>query len=408
MASMFRRTAALGTAMALAIIGAGTVAAAQAAGATKAPAFLSWRFIYRGSDNADFETVSAVNQRDAWVAGDFTKSTTALIWHWNGKSWRSVRVPDARGFEPSYSDESSASDVWFVGFQNTPAGQTTRALRWTGSGWRNQPMPAGARGFLSLRVLGWNDAWLADALSCPSDSPPARKCRSLLWHWNGTAWQQYELPVGISTLAGSSATNVWVSGYKGDGGSRDELRMHFYAYRWTGSSWHAVTLPHLVSVGCLPEVDTTSPRDVWMTTCAKRGNEDGLALHWNGHHWQHIWNLPSNGPLIDGKLGVWLSMTMRWTPDGVGFAALPAANITMSVPSATTVPGTTTLLAVGATWTSNSARARTFMAIIGGRFGPYRSAASDDDTARPAVRPKLGPADWGGTSSRWQQGRLVG
>jgi hypothetical protein len=70
MAGMLRRTAALGTAVALAITGAGTVSAALAARAAESPAFLSWRFIYRGGDNADFETVSAVNQRDAWVAAD--------------------------------------------------------------------------------------------------------------------------------------------------------------------------------------------------------------------------------------------------------------------------------------------------------------------------------------------------
>jgi hypothetical protein len=48
------------------------------------------------------------------------------------------------------------------------------------------------------------------------------------------------------------------------------------------------------------------------------------------------------------------------------------------------VPGTTTLLAVGETWTTNANRARTYMAIVGGRFGPYRSAADSDKTANPA------------------------
>jgi hypothetical protein len=402
MAGFLRRAAALGiSAAVVASVGAGPATAASQPGAATPPAYLAWRFIYRGSDNASFQTVSAVNQRDAWVAGDYSKNTTALIWHWNGTAWRSVPVPDARGFMPLYSDESSASDVWFVGYQNTPAGQSPRALRWTGSGWRSQPIPSAANGYLSLRVLSWNDAWLADTLSCPSDSPPAQKCSSLLWHWNGRAWQQYELPVGISTLAGSSATNVWVSGYKGDGGRQNELRMHFYAYRWTGSSWHAVTLPHVVSVGCLPEIDTTSPHDVWMTTCAERGKESGLLLHWNGRHWQHIWNLPGEAPIIDGKLGVWLDPTMRWTPDGVGWAALPITGVSMSFPSVTTVPGTTTLLAVGETWTSNSGRARTYMAIIGGRFGRYRPAVTGNRTSSLATRQKVAAPAWTGDARGW-------
>lgn len=372
---IFRRTTALGVAalgvaaLALALAGAGTAAATPTPRAAAQPAFLTWRLIFRGSDNAVFDTATAVNQHDAWVAGDYNKDTTALIWRWNGKSWHSVRVPDARGFMPFYSDESSADDVWFVGYQNTSTGQTPRALRWTRSGWRNQPMPTGAGGFLSLRVLSGNDAWLASTLSCPSDSPATQQCSSLLWHWNGTTWQQYQLPIGISSVSGSSRTNVWVSGYKGDGGKLNELKMHFYAYQWTGSAWHAVGMPHLVSVGCLPELDTTSPRNVWMTTCAEQGKKSGLLLHWTGHRWQKFWNVSGEEPLIDGKLGVWLDPLMRWTPEGIGFAASPAQNLTVTWNWITTVPGTTTLLAVGGTYTSSAARARTYMAIIGGPFG---------------------------------------
>jgi hypothetical protein len=379
----------------------GTAAPAPAARAAAPPAFLNWRFIYRGSDKVEFDTVSAVSQRDAWVAGDYFKGTKALILHWTGSQWRSVPVPDARGFMPLYSDDSSADDVWFVGYQITATGETPRALRWTGSDWRNQPLPAGAQGFLSLRVLRGNDAWLANTLSCPSDSPAAQKCSSLLWHWNGRSWRQYQLPVGISSIAGSAATNVWVSAYKGDGGKLNELRMHFYAYRWTGSAWRAAATPHPLSVGCLPEIDTTSPRDVWMTTCAERGAKRGLVLHWTGHSWRQIWNLTGFGPLIDGKLGVWLGPTLRWTPDGIGGAGLPLHNEGFSFPSVTRVPGTTTLLAVGETFTNASARGRTYMAIIGGPFGPYRPAPSGIETAGPAAQQKLVSPARTGVPSRW-------
>jgi hypothetical protein len=349
------------------------------------PPVLSWRFIFRGNDRAEFETVSAVSQRDAWVAGDYDKTTTALILHWNGRRWHSVRVPEARGFMPLYSDESSASDVWFVGYQNTASGQTSRALRWTAKGWRSQPMPAGVQGSLSLRVLSGNDAWLANALSCPSNSPANQKCTSLLWHWNGETWRQYELPVGISSLAGSSSANVWASGYKGDGGKLNELQLRFYAYRWTGSAWSAVPMGHPVSRGCMPEIDTTSERDVWMTTCAQRRKESGLLLHWNGRKWQQVWNLPGEAPIIDGRVGVWLSPTMRWTPHGVGIAELPTDGDSISFPDVIRVPGTTTLLAVGETF-KNAAYARTYMAIVGGPFGPYRSSSSPGGIAGPALR----------------------
>lgn len=169
--------------------------------------------------------------------------------------------------------------------------------------------------------------------------------------------------------------------------------------RWTGTAWRPVTLPHLASVGCSPEIDTTSPHDAWITTCAERGKEHGLVLHWNGHHWQHIWNLPDDAPLIDGKLGVWLSPTMRWTPGGVGYAALPSEGVAMSFPAVTVVPGTTTLLAVGETWKSSAAHARTYMAIIGGRFGRFRSPMAVTGSNGRAVR-LAAPAQTG-DASRW-------
>ncbi len=400
MTGIFRTVAALGVAaVTLAGVSAGIAAASPAAHAAGPPPFLAWRFIYRGTDKAQFDTVTAVNQRDAWVAGDYSKNTTALIWHWNGTSWHSVPVPESRGFMPWYSDESSAGDVWFVGFQNFATGQTVRAIRWTSHGWRNQPMP-GAQGFMSLRVLAWNDAWLANSLSCPPDSPPAQKCSSLLWHWNGSSWRQYALPVGITALSGSSATNVWVSGYRGDGGKLNELRLHFYAYRWTGSAWHAVSMPHPVSVGCLPELDTTSPHDVWMSTCGERGKKSGLVLHWNGRAWQRLWNLGGEAPIIDGKLGVWLGPTMRWTPDGIGFASLPVQNASMSFPWVTTVPGTTTLLAVGETWT-NSNHQRTYVAIVGGPFGKFRTPAAYNATSLASRAPGTGAS--GRCRSAWPE-----
>jgi hypothetical protein len=385
-----RRIAVLGLATLALCAGAGIAAAAPAKPSAASPPDLTWRFIYRGNDKAVFDTVAPVSQRDAWVAGDYNKGTTALILHWNGVSWHSVPVPDARGFMPWYSGESSADDVWFVGWQNTSTGQTARALIWTSSGWRSHSLPAGLQGFLSLDVLGRNDVWLANSVLCAGNNPhPAHECSDLLWHWNGTSWRQYELPIGISSLAGSSATNVWVAGFVPDGGKVNALREHFYAYRWTGSRWHAASIPHPLSVGCIPGIDTTSPSDVWLSTCGEQGKKTNLVLHWTGRKWQEIWGLGGEAPIIDGSVGVWLGPTIRWTSHGVGYAQLPTVNASMSFPDVMKVPGTTTLLAVGETWTTNAARARTYMAIVGGRFGPYRSAADSHEASSRARIQKL-------------------
>ena len=392
---------ALGLAVLALGAGSASAAAAPATPGAAPPPLLAWRFIYRGNDKAVFDTVAAVSQRDAWVAGDTNKGTTALVLHWNGVRWHSVSVPDARGFMPWYSGESSADDVWFVGYQNSPTGQTARALLWTASGWRSHSLPAGLQGFLSLDVLRRNDVWLANSLSCAGSNPqPAHRCSALLWHWNGKSWRQYELPIGISSLAGSSASNVWVAGYVPDGGPVNQLREHFYAYRWNGSAWHAASIPHPLSQGCVPGIDTTSPRDVWLSTCGEQGRKTNLVLHWTGHKWREIWGLGGETPIIDGTVGVWLDPTFRWTSHGVGYAQLPVGNANMSFPDVIKVPGTTTLLAVGATWT-NPTRQRTYMAIVGGRFGPYRPAAISGKGARDEPTRKLVFPDRAAVPSGW-------
>ncbi len=360
-------TIAVGALVALGLGGTPASASPQASTRT-----LTWKFTYHGARNAIFQTVAAVSQDDVWATGDYTSSQTAFVLHWNGRYWGHVAMPDPQEYLPYVSAASSADDVWLIGFHDTTSGAAWNALRWTGDGWRSQSLPSlpSDTGITGLAVTSWKDAWVSGSPSCtPEES--AQPCSTPLWHWNGSEWQSYTVPFGVSSLTSSPASNVWVAGYLPDGGSH-EIRVRIYAARWTGTTFTSAGIAHRVS-HCLPQADTTSAHDTWIQACAVRGKEDGLGLHWNGHSWQSIWNIADGQPIIDWPLGVWFGPNYRWTGKTGAFALLPG-NTTGDWPCVTRVPGTSTLLALGEEQRigAKASTTRTFAAIIGGPFGRFR------------------------------------
>jgi hypothetical protein len=144
-----------------------------------------------------------------------------LALHWNGTAWK--RVPSAN---PSSTGNllngvsvSSATNAWAVGDYFNGAGiAQTLIEHWNGTAWKRVPSanPGGASRSNILNGVAAVSGAGAWAVGDYSNSANADK--TLIEHWNGTAWQQVPSPNPSSTgnllngVGASSATDIWAAG----------------------------------------------------------------------------------------------------------------------------------------------------------------------------------------------------
>jgi hypothetical protein len=278
----------------------------------------AWYQVYQSGFSGIFNGVAAISTNNIWAVGQAdTKAGKPLnepfIRHYNGKSWQAVTIPGSDGSTSYWVSASASNNVW-VGGNKTSGSATSVVYRWNGARWGKVPMPA-MTSLVGVVVLAPNNVWAyGDSGSVFDD----------VFHWNGSRWQYYIaastnfIPQGISA---SAANNVWVSGFSYSG--RKQVAA---AYRWNGSAWHAVSMPHPV-LYTGPAITAVSPANVWIgySTLTK-----SYALHWDGAHWHTVtaaqyanpWNVTP-----DGKGGYWFgpqailtgsTWTSKQTPEVTG------------------------------------------------------------------------------------------
>ena len=121
----------------------------------------------------------------------------------------------------------SANDIWAVGNSGTYGGQrSTLAEHWNGSTWSIAPTPNGpneVNWLLGADAVASNDVW---AVGYSATNPPEQSFRrTLIEHWNGSAWSVIPSPNPTPPLSGGpvsnelygvaavSANDVWAVGH---------------------------------------------------------------------------------------------------------------------------------------------------------------------------------------------------
>jgi hypothetical protein len=132
-----------------------------------------------------------------------------------------------------------------------------------------------------VEALAENDVW---AVGSSSASAPSR---TVILHWDGTAWTQVPSPnPGIDPNGGNylesihalSSDNIWAVGaYEGSAGN-GSLTLH-----WDGTAWTHVQAP---SIGWLTGVSGSAGHDVW--AIAPPITSTLSALHWDGWTWSMV------------------------------------------------------------------------------------------------------------------------
>lgn len=246
-------------------------------------------------------SVAAISANDAWAVGytssapgEQSVSHSALIEHWDGKSWRIV-PSQASGIGNDWLYEVkavSANDVWAVGYSRNPSdgllSASNRVLieHWDGQTWQITGAKNGPTGnglLNALTVVAPNDIWAAGLFYGAEDGP-----HPLLEHWDGANWQTVSLqgkdaPVSgmLNGMIATSAHDVWVVGagrYTGETQSRG-LVLH-----WNGSQWQPE--PVSQSIASLNSISAISPQNIWATGADRNGRV--LIEHWDGRQWNNV------------------------------------------------------------------------------------------------------------------------
>lgn len=261
--------------------------------------------------------VSASSTTDAWAVG-FTKTVGAagrfpLAVHWNGTAWAIVPTPTLTGGAKSTLNgvvALSANNAWAVGKGRNGA---ALAEHWNGSAWSVVPVPTPA-GAASSQLSGISarspsDIWAVGSASVLVGT--AVQGRTLVEHWNGTAWSivpsrnatTSNLFTGVAAVA---ANDVWAVGYTitTDGTNQPDKTL---IEHWNGSSWSIVASPSPPSNDTLAGVAARSASDVWAV--GTRQDRSGaipidrtLTEHWNGSAWSVVAspNVGANDNLLNG------------------------------------------------------------------------------------------------------------
>jgi len=250
--------------------------------------------------------VAATSATDAWAVGDYT--TTAdptqsqnLIEHWNGTEWKQVPSPNpSANSSLSAVADTSPTNAWAVGTYVTGAVTYTLIEHWNGTAWKQvaSPSPGGTNGstLSSVDATSPTSAWaVGNYFSSGSVG------KTLIEHWNGTAWKQVPVPEPandgfLSGVDATSAASAWAVGNSSNGGT---LILH-----WNGTAWKQVPSPSPggTNGSTLSSVDAISSASAWAVGSYSNMDKT-LILHWNGTTWTKVAS-PNPSPLANELFGV--------------------------------------------------------------------------------------------------------
>ena len=200
----------------------------------------------------NLDWVTSTSPSDVWAVG-LVSSTSALtgrmlrpgsriaarvdprtfIVHWNGTRWSQVPSPSPGVFDFLQGvGATSTSNAWAVG--TTLAKGTvdqTLILHWNGTAWTRvmSPDPGGTgrdNDLSGVATTASNTAWAVGSFDDSNNNQQA-----LLLRWDGTSWQQVQIPTsgdrsGLSGVGASSSGNAWAVGSDVSGTAGQTLALH--------------------------------------------------------------------------------------------------------------------------------------------------------------------------------------
>jgi hypothetical protein len=246
--------------------------------------------------------VAFTSARNAWAVGATEFAQATLIEHWDGTAWKVVPSPDGsvwrrvanrnRRIMPgswlSGVAATSATDVWAIGGRWSGDAARTLILHWDGTAWQPvaSPSPGGSSGnsyVSAVAVTSPASAWAV------GEYYDGTAYRGLVLHWNGDRWRQVRSPnpgpaVDLSAVAATSPASAWAVGSYCATCSGHEYQA--LIEHWDGTGWRRVTSPVRASDTRLFGVTASSARNAWAV--GQSAAATPLILHWDGTAWQRV------------------------------------------------------------------------------------------------------------------------
>ena len=253
-----------------------------------------------GSSFNQLFSVAAISPNNAWAVGASSNDNLVhqpLIAHWDGMEWSIVPAAVAPGSSAFLYGIAAiaADDIWAVGYiQGGFSAQQPLTMHWDGTSWSlvlsPSTSPANRDILWAVSALSTDDIWATGY----SVDAVTSEIRTLVQHWNGSAWSIapspnpsgsiYNFSWGIEAV---SATDVWIMGRSYSGDAYPSL-----IERWNGSVWSVVPSPSEQFYNELYDAAALSSTNVWAVGRYGGGFSDNIAMvmHWDGSAWGVVAN----------------------------------------------------------------------------------------------------------------------
>jgi hypothetical protein len=199
-----------------------------------------WTTEYAAPNGTQFYDVHGTSDTDIWVAG-------TQIFHYDGASWTL-----------SLFSGSTFTAIWAASPTAVFAGTSNGdILHYDGATWTVASTPASSSRVTDIWGLSATDVWAVDE-------------GGVVMHWDGISWQEStRFGAGLSSVRGTSATNVWVGG---------GVLAH-----WNGGTWFSLD-PATTVINGVRGIWLSSATHGWLITNSGMLSEvrpEGWTPHWD-------------------------------------------------------------------------------------------------------------------------------
>lgn len=244
-------------------------------------------------ENNELWSVSCPDASHCWAVGSYTAAfnvDATLIESWNGDKWSIQSSPNTgSGYGDFLYDVTctSSTDCWAVGYYspNTSGPNSTLTEHWDGTSWSivSSPNAGDDQGLFGISCPSATDCWAVGGYVIEGSGVPQR---TLIEHWNGTAWAVVASPSSSSQdvlngIACSSATTCWAYGYS-RASTFSPLLLN-----WDGTAWTLLSgINSGTTDGFLQGGTCTSSASCWVVGATN--SDQTLIETWNGSTWSVV------------------------------------------------------------------------------------------------------------------------